>query len=248
MAAMFMEAQCHQFFRFGMPKGIAFSHRPEDQHQRGIRVQAEGVNVLLRTESRASPIIFIMRNPRDRYESDYNYRSKKELERQDLYVFKNETMSSFYSRYPNYVVSLIGDGTTFERCYKYSKHSAYSFACAFGESKARGEEILRNILSTLTTRYFLVGLTERLPETMILVNHAFGAGALERHGECNYSLGQVGHKNQNEHTSFVDKSLEKHYHLDMKLYQKVKILFEEQLSEARKIPLLKEQLESAKMH
>ena len=41
--------------------------------------------------------------------------SKKELRREDLYVFENETMSSFSSRHPNYVVSLIRDETTFER-------------------------------------------------------------------------------------------------------------------------------------
>ena len=141
--------------------------------------------------------------------------------------------------YPNYVTSLIGDDLTYRRCYKYAKSSASVFACAAGEVRARGSAILSQIVSELHERYYLVGLTERMKESLALLQCAISKSNFSFPGSMCLSQLQAEHKNKHEHQKKeTPTNIHPFLELDVQLYNATAALFEKQLVAAREMGCL----------
>jgi hypothetical protein len=183
-----------------------------------------------------SGAMLMLREPWSCYQSDYRYRQVYEQKRTDLFVAKNESFESFVQRYPNYVVSQLGDAKSHEKCRKYSKEHSYIWACLMNEGYYRGEEIVHNIIQDLRRRYISVGLTHRLEESIRLFEYFFPSSSCDKNMTT-----RVINLNKHEEvdkTSSMYIKLYEYFKWDQLLYQEVEALFEEQLVEARKIPEL----------
>lgn len=226
------------------------------REEKTVLLQAEGVAAYRHFGEKFSNIgncyasMFMMRDPWTRYQSSYAYRKHNEKGRNDLYVHNDESMESFFRRYPNFVTAILGDPALHEHCTRYAKSRDYAFACWFQDVRYRGPEILQYLLDNLRRHYTTVGLTEEYATSMVLFQHAVGKD--NKGAFCNQTglleMATFRRANAHKHKELTRNSIQyeqyrQYFWLDEILYEAVTALYQEQLIKARQIPELAEQLD-----